>query len=68
MLGNQKAFLEVKVNRHVGTVMLWVYGDKRMEETIPIDEEPVFNIVTDTGPMSSSARSTTTRGSSSTTS
>ena len=51
MLGEEAAYLEVKINHMAGTVTLWVYGNKKMEETIPIDEEPVFNIVTKTGPM-----------------
>ena len=51
MLGNQEAFLEVKTNPMVGTVTMWVYKGKKMEETIPLDEEPVFNFVAKTGPM-----------------
>jgi len=51
MLGEEAAYLEVKINHMAGTVTLWVFKDKKMEETIPIDEEPVFNIVTKAGPM-----------------
>jgi len=51
MLGEEEAFLEVKIDHMAGTVTLWVYKDKTCEETIPIDEEPVFNIVTEAGPM-----------------
>ena len=50
-LGSE-GFLEVKVDHTAGTVMLWAYKDKKMEETIPLDEEPVFNFVHKTkGPM-----------------
>jgi len=49
-LGDQ-AFLEVKTNHMAGTVTMWVYKDKKFEETIPLDEEPIFNFVSKTGPM-----------------
>jgi hypothetical protein len=51
MLGNEEAFIEVKVNHHNGTVLLWVYKDRKMEEIVAPDEEPVFNFVSKAGPM-----------------
>jgi hypothetical protein len=50
-LGDQ-GFLEVKTNHMAGTVTMWVYKDKTFEETIPLDEEPIFNFVhKKAGPM-----------------
>ena len=50
-LGNE-GFLEVKTNHMAGTVSMWVYKDKKCEEPIALDEEPIFNFVHKTsGPM-----------------
>ncbi len=50
-LGSE-GFLEVKVDHTAGTVTIWIFRDKGFEETIPPDEEPVFNFVHKTkGPM-----------------
>ncbi|MHC4974491.1 MAG: hypothetical protein ACYTG3_19425 [Planctomycetota bacterium] len=43
-LGSE-GFMEVKVNHGAGTVMVWFYKDRKMDKTVPPDEEPVFNFV-----------------------